>query len=130
MPGHARLRHSFPAARCAEDSGRRFGGHCLERRGYQARRRVRDRAERQLVVTSDSAAGIRGLHKMPYRELSRHLHDDDRQTISYMQYMYNRGVEDLDLDWDESNIEHIGRHGIAPREVLEVLRNETLDLDY
>jgi len=44
--------------------------------------------------------------------------------------MYNRSVEDLDLDWDESNIEHIGRHGIAPREVLEVFLNEAMDLDY
>jgi uncharacterized DUF497 family protein len=36
----------------------------------------------------------------------------------------------LDLDWNEANIEHIGRHGIAPREVLEVFLNETMDLDY
>jgi uncharacterized DUF497 family protein len=36
-------------------------------------------------------------------------------------------VEDLDLDWDESNIE---QHGIAPGEVLEVFLNETMDLNY
>src|SRR5579863_4680968 len=44
--------------------------------------------------------------------------------------MYNHGVGELDLDWDEFNIEHIGRHEIAPREVLEVFLNETMDLDY
>jgi len=44
--------------------------------------------------------------------------------------MYNYSVEDSDLDWDESNVEHIGRHGIAPAEVLEVFLNEALDLDY
>lgn len=27
--------------------------------------------------------------------------------------------------WDEWNVEHIQRHGVTPREVEEVLRNET-----
>ena len=36
----------------------------------------------------------------------------------------------MDLDWDESNVEHIRRHGIMPREVLEVFSNQTLDLNY
>jgi uncharacterized DUF497 family protein len=39
-------------------------------------------------------------------------------------------VEDVDLEWDESNVEHIQRHGIVPQEVLEVFGNETVDLNY
>jgi uncharacterized DUF497 family protein len=39
-------------------------------------------------------------------------------------------VEAVDLDWDESNEDHIRRHGIVPQEVVEVFRNETIDLNY
>ena len=33
-------------------------------------------------------------------------------------------------DWDESNVEHIARHGIQPAEVAEILANEAVDLGY
>lgn len=39
-------------------------------------------------------------------------------------------MEDHDLDWDESNVDHIRRHGVVPQEVLEVFRNKAMDLNY
>lgn len=38
--------------------------------------------------------------------------------------------DDLPYDWDRANIEHVGQHGVSPREVSEVFANETLDLAY
>ena len=37
---------------------------------------------------------------------------------------------DLSFDWDQANIAHIGRHGVTPDEVSEVLANEAIDIDY
>ena len=36
----------------------------------------------------------------------------------------------LSLDWNRANIDHIGRHGVVPDEVAEVLANEAIDLRY
>jgi uncharacterized DUF497 family protein len=37
---------------------------------------------------------------------------------------------DIALDWDQSNIEHIRGHGVTPDEVLQVFANEASDLRY
>jgi uncharacterized DUF497 family protein len=38
--------------------------------------------------------------------------------------------DDLSLDWDQANIDHIGRHGVVPGEVSELFTNEAIDLRY
>jgi uncharacterized DUF497 family protein len=38
--------------------------------------------------------------------------------------------DELCFDWDPANIAHIGRHGIDPREVSEVLANDAIDVSY
>jgi uncharacterized DUF497 family protein len=38
--------------------------------------------------------------------------------------------DDLALDWDQANIEHIRGHGVMPNEVLQVFANEASDLRY
>jgi hypothetical protein len=38
--------------------------------------------------------------------------------------------DDLSLDWDQANIEHIRGHGVTPDEVLQVFANEASDLRY
>jgi len=37
---------------------------------------------------------------------------------------------DLSFEWDEANVEHVGRHGISPDEVFAVFANEAIDLSY
>lgn len=44
--------------------------------------------------------------------------------------MYCKLEQDLAFDWDGANIEHIGRHGVAPGDVVEVLSNGATDLRY
>ena len=38
--------------------------------------------------------------------------------------------EDLTFDWDDANIDHIGRHGITPSDIEEAFSSETTDLSY
>jgi uncharacterized DUF497 family protein len=38
--------------------------------------------------------------------------------------------DDLALDWNQANIDHIGRHGVVSAEVGEVFANEASDLLY
>lgn len=39
-------------------------------------------------------------------------------------------VGDIEFDWDEHNIRHLGRHKITPQEFEELLLNDPLDLEY
>ena len=36
----------------------------------------------------------------------------------------------IEFDWDLGNIEHIGRHGVRPKEVEETFDNEPVDIEY
>lgn len=45
--------------------------------------------------------------------------------------MYNRRTDsDLNFEWDEANIEHIGRHDVRPEEVEQFFFNDPIDLDF
>lgn len=46
-----------------------------------------------------------------------------------MHCTYNQSV-DLEFEWDEANVGHIGRHDVSPQEVVQVFANGGTDLNY
>ncbi len=40
------------------------------------------------------------------------------------------GTETLEFDWDEANISHIARHGIAPGKIESALGHDPIDIGY
>lgn len=34
------------------------------------------------------------------------------------------------FDWDESNIDHIAKHGVTPSEAEQVIQNEPIDIEF
>jgi uncharacterized protein len=37
-------------------------------------------------------------------------------------------THDIEFEWDDSNLEHVARHGVTPKEAQEVVLNDPLDL--
>jgi hypothetical protein len=37
---------------------------------------------------------------------------------------------EIEFDWDDDNVRHIARHGLAPEQIEAVLRNDPIDWDY